>query len=361
MQLVPSGERLVPCLLLFALAATAGSLIAQQKAEFAAPLVQKVVNAEPPEAPDVTAMRALRSKTAFHVEIMPLAEFAKFLSKKYSLSFKLDPDGLKRARVNPSTPVSVDIDGVPLSAALKEVLGRLELTHRVVNGEIFFTESPPEAPVVAKVVAIPNANDPNGQIVVFQPQQNVGLSLLAQLPVELRFVKRVCAPTTEQMRAIKAELEQCLRDAGKGLIPASCELLPDEMAACVTRHLSPAAAEHYLDEIQKRRAREREACIYTFVTLLDQRMGLSDEQRKALVAVLRANWKPGWSQAVEMNVRNGDTEMPGIPNQIMLPLLDRDQAEVWKQLPKLPEADPRFDPERMGAVGTPINDPETEF
>ena len=63
---------------------------------------QKALTVEPPEAPDVTAMRALRSKTAFHVEIMPLAEFAKFLSKKYSLSFKLDPDGLKRARVDPA-------------------------------------------------------------------------------------------------------------------------------------------------------------------------------------------------------------------------------------------------------------------
>ena len=73
---------------------------------------------------------------------------------------------------------------------MKEVLGRLELTHRVVNGEIWITESPPEAPVVAKVLAIPNANAPNGQIVVFQPQQDVGLLFLAQLPVELRFVKR---------------------------------------------------------------------------------------------------------------------------------------------------------------------------
>ncbi len=90
-------------------------------------------------------------------------------------------------------------------------------------------------------------------------------------------------------------------------------------------------------------------------------MGLSDEQRKSLVAVLRARWKPGWSQQIEMAVRNGDNEMPGIPNEVILPLLDREQADVWRQLPKLPEADPQFDPERMGAVGTPINDPETNF
>jgi hypothetical protein len=231
----------------------------------------------------------------------------------------------------------------------------------VVNGEIFITESSPEAPVVAHVVAIPNPRAPNGQIVVFQPQQESGLLLLSQLPVELRFVKHVCAPTMDQMRAIKADLEQCLRDAGRGAIPASCELFPDKLAACVARHLSPAAAAHFLDEVHKRRAREREACIYTFVTLLDQRLGLSDEQRKSLVAVLRANWKPGWSQQIEMAVRNGDNEMPGIANEVILPLLDREQADMCKHLPKLPEADPPFDPERMGAVGTPINDPETDF
>ena len=55
------------------------------------------------------------------------------------------------------------------------------------------------------------------------------------------------------------------------------------------------------------------------------------------------------------------TRCLGIPNKIILPLLEREQADVWKQLPKLPEADARFDPERMGSVGTPIDDPEIEF
>jgi hypothetical protein len=358
---VPVGERLVPCLFLFALAATAGSLVAQQKAELAAPLVQKILDARPPEAPDVAAMQVLRAKTAFHVEIMRLTDFVTFLSKNYKLHFKLDPEGLKRARVDPSTPISADFDGIPLSAALKDVLGRLELTHRVVNGDIWITAGPAEAPVVPVEVQPVVPQVPGGQILVFPPQQDVGLPLLAQLPVELRFVKRVCAPTTEQMRAIKADLEQCLRDAGRGSIPDSCELFPDKMSECVARHLSPAAAAHFLDEVQKRRAREREACVYTFVTLLDQRMGLSDEQRKSLVGVLRANWKPGWSQQIEMAVRNGDNEMPGIPDEIMLPLLDRNQAEVWRHLPKLPESNPKFDSERMGSVGTPTDDPETDF
>src|ERR1700722_11098060 len=150
MSLASRRERLTAAAFLFALAA-AGSLSAQQQAETFAPPAKHAKTVELPEAPGVLAMRALRSKTAFHVEFLPLADFAKFLSKKYRLHFKLDPNGLKRARVDASAPVSGDIDGMPLSAALKEVLGRLKLTHRVVNGEIWITESPPEAPVVARV------------------------------------------------------------------------------------------------------------------------------------------------------------------------------------------------------------------
>jgi hypothetical protein len=250
---------------------------------------------------------------------------------------------------------------MPLSAALKEVLGHLELSHRVVDGEIWITKCPPEPPVVLIEVPPLPPQVPRRRIRVFPPQQEGGLTLLSQLPVELRFVKRVASPTNEQLRAIKTDLEQCLRDAGSGAVPASCELLPDKMAACVVRHLSKADAAHFLDEIQKRRAHEREACVYMFVTMLDQRMSLSDAQRKSLVGVLRSHWRAGWSQAIEMAVRNGDNEMLGIPDKIILPLLEREQADVWKHLPKLPEADAPFDPERMGSVGTPINDPEFEF
>jgi hypothetical protein len=361
MPLLPVRERLIAGLFSFALAASAGSLFAQQQAEIFVPAAKRAPAVVPAEAPNVTAMRALRSKTAFHVQSLPLADFVKFLSKKYRLHFKLDPDGLKRARVDSGTPISADIDGMPLSAALREILGPLELTHRVVNGEISITARAAEPPVVLIEAPPMPPQVPRGRILVFPPQQEGGLQLLSQLPVELRFVKRVASPTKEQLRAIKTDLEQCLRDAGSGAVPVSCELLPDKIADCVVRHLSKADASHYLDEVHKRRAREREACVYMFVTMLDQRTGLSDEQRKSLVVVLRTHWKACWSQAIEMAVRNGDNEILGIPDMVILPLLEREQADVWKHLPKLPEADAPFDPERMGSVGTPIDDPEFEF
>jgi hypothetical protein len=363
MSLAPGRVRLGAAVFLCALptAAAGGPVFAQQPANGSAPAAKKLVNPQSSESPDATAMRALRSKTAFHVERMPLRIFATFLSNKYNVRFKLDQAGLKRARVDPGTPISADIDGMPLSEALKEVLGGLKLTHQVIGGEISITERPPDAPEVQFVVvpALPQVQA--DQFLVVQPPQNGGLQFLSQLPVELRFVKRACAPTKEQMRAIKADLEQCLRDAGSGAIPASCEVLPDKLAACVVRHLSPAEAARYRDEVHKHRAREREACVYTFITLLDQRIGLADDQRQSLVAALEARWKPGWSQQIEMAVRNGDDQMPGIPDELIVPLLDGEQAKLWKELPKHADANPRFDPDRMGSVGTPIDDPETYF
>ena len=161
MTLVPVGERLVPGLFLFALAATAGSLVAQQKAEFAAPLVQKILDAEPPEAPDVAAMRVLRSKTAFHVEIMRLTDFVKFLSKKYSLPFKLDPE---RIETGPGRSHHADL-GRHRRHSLERGPERSPGTpgthapggQRRDSGS---PKSPPEAPVVVEVLAMPNANAP---------------------------------------------------------------------------------------------------------------------------------------------------------------------------------------------------------
>ena len=148
MPLLPARERLLPGLFSFALAATAGSLFAQQQAETSCRLVKMAPAVVPPEAPDVTAMRALRSKTAFHVQSLPLADFVKFLSKKYRLHFKLDPDGLKRARVDPITPISADIDGMPLSAACKKSWDTWSCRTGWSTARFLITECPPEPPVV---------------------------------------------------------------------------------------------------------------------------------------------------------------------------------------------------------------------
>jgi hypothetical protein len=181
-----------------------------------------------------------------------------------------------------------------------------------------------------------------------------------QLQVELQFVRKICAPSKQQMQAIKSDLEKCLAEAAKGSGPTSCDLLPPKLADCVANHLSKADAARYRAEVTKRNAQEREACVYTFVALIDPDLSLSEPQRKALVVALIPVWKPVWSQMIEMNVRWATRRVPPIPDEVILPLLDADQVRAWKKLPKNLETQQAFDAQRIGAVGTPNPRPDDE-
>ena len=193
-----------------------------------------------------------------------------------------------------------------------------------------------------------------------QPRADALGPLRAQLQVELQFVRKICAPSKPQMQAIKGDLEKCLADAAKKLGPSSCDLLPPLLVDRVASHLSKADAARYRAEVLKRDAQEREACIYTFVTLVDPDLSLSDAQRKALVAALTPVWKPVWSQMIEMNARWATRRVPPIPDEVILPLLDADQVQAWKRLPKNLETQQAFDAQRIGAVGTPNPRPDDE-
>jgi len=184
--------------------------------------------------------------------------------------------------------------------------------------------------------------------------------LRPQLLVELQFVRKICAPSKQQMQAIKGDLEKCLADAAKRSGPTSCDLLPPKLADCVASHLSKEDAARYRGEVSKRDAQEREACVYTFVAFVDPDLTLSEQQRKALVAALTPVWKPVWSQMIEINVRWGTRRVPAIPDEVILPLLDADQVQAWKRLPKNLETQQPFDAQRIGAIGTPNLLPDDE-
>jgi hypothetical protein len=189
----------------------------------------------------------------------------------------------------------------------------------------------------------------------FQAGAQEPRNVMAFWTVELLFVKKVCAPSREQFRAIKRDLRTLLMKAQRGAIESSCDLLPQQIADCVVRHLPQSAAAKYRTELVKRDAHEREGCVYTVVVLLDDRLNLSEVQRNALVASLTANWKPAWSQIVEMAVRNGTSAIPTLPEDLLAPVLDHEQLYKWRDLPKN-DANPAalpFDGLRIGVLGTP--------
>jgi hypothetical protein len=123
----------------------------------------------------------------------------------------------------------------------------------------------------------------------------------------------------------------------------------------VAKHLTIEQAARYRAEFQRRVIHEREGCVDTVIAILDQRLELSESQRNSLVPSLTANWKPAWSQIVELAVRNGDDAVPELPDKLIIPFLDSEQIRAWRQMPKsrCVDDDPPFNAERIGAVGTP--------
>ncbi len=327
------------CLLFVALTATAVSLPAQPPAK---------QTSRPPTAAVPAA------KTDLKVHNLSLADFAHFLSQKYQIPVQLDDAGLKRARVTSTAQVSADVTGVPLGKALDRTLAPVKLAPLVFNGIVLITDRRPPGEPEFRPRPIRIIQRVQNPFVAGQNQPDDGWK--TQVTVELLFVKKVCAPTKEQLRSIKHDLTECLERAATGVAEASCDTVPNELAECVSKHLSPEQAEHYRRELVKRRANEREACVWTFVTFLDQDLALTETQRRVIVATLLPKWQSPWSQLIELTVRNGTREVPPIPDNLIVPLLDREQTKRWEALPRNRDPNPRFQAERMGAVGTPIDE-----
>jgi len=315
--------------------------------------------AEAVKPDNLAVWRALNAPEAIRVQQMPLSQFVESLSKRHKIAFKLDAAGLRRAHVEPDAPITANTRRIPIGTNLRQILGNLRLTYRVADGVVLISDRarlqqpakiargvvPNKGPLPGRQLARPLAAMRQGKLISDS-------ETFAQ--VELLFVKKVCAPTPDQMRAIKQDLDKCLHEAETRPAASTCILLPPRIAECVAKHLTNEQAARYRTEIQKRAIHEREGCVDTVIALLDQKLELSENQRNSLVASLTANWKPGWSQIVEMAVRNGDNAVPHFPDKLIVPCLDAEQFAAWQVLPKSTSVDdPPFDTLRIGAVGTP--------
>jgi hypothetical protein len=352
------------CVVLLALATAVSPLPAQNEPAKAARRGRIFVHVPPPFSlvpAQPSLLASLGANTDLHVRDMTLADFARLLSQKYRLPVQLDLAGLQRAGVDPGRRISAEIKDTRLTTALKTILEPLQLAHHEFNGIVLITDrtrADNGVPFVATTrqrralqrLVVENRARVNAARVVRQARPNAEGAEYVE--VEVLFAKKVAAPTEEQLAAIRTELQKCFAAAMKD--PDSCERLPDKLADCVAGHLPKEQAARYRQEIQNRRAHESEACVFLFVTLVDQELRLSEQQRQALVAALTPKWKPIWSQIIEMSVRNGDSGLPPVPDELIVPLLNSDQARLWGGLAKKTDDDRQFDPLRIGAVGTPV-------
>ncbi len=326
--------------LLFALSVVGGPLMAQQPRP-------AVPAADDLDSPDLRIARArlrifdkLDSPADISVRRMPLSDFARLLSKRHGIPFQLDKGGLRRAEVRSNDPVSLEVKNVPLEIGLRRALKPLNLT-------CFATA---EGVVITDWNWIDHYGTRSGTLRAAQ----------SQLPVEIAFVKRVAAPSADQIRAIKKDLPKRIGDAYDRLESLTCDEFLDALTDCVAHHLSKDQVARYLTELAKRRRQEREACIDMFVALLDAQMRLREEQRKLLVATLTPHWNPGWTQTFEVALETGGGEIPGLPDNLILPILDPDQVKIWRRFSRNWADRPEFKPERIGSLGTPLEQPEHE-
>jgi hypothetical protein len=305
MSLLPAWKQSVPWLAVFVLAATAGSVDAQQHAALPAAAAKKPANVE---------------ATAQEAGGAPLASDAALRAFRRKLDRIADPE------VN-------------------------------VEAKRFVAEQNERARDFARIRALNIAGRRGWQEVRPIEGQQTASSFVIQLEVEMAFVRKVCPPPLDQVGEIRNDLQKCLADAvHRPSVP--CEVLRDRLTDAVALHLSRSEAARYRAEVQKRRAHERAACIDTFVVLLDQQLSFSEQQRQALVAALLSKWKPEWSQTVEVACASGDHTLPAVPDELIAPLLDAEQLKTWHAVPKEGDLHPAFNAMRIGSTGVVIAVPE---
>jgi hypothetical protein len=337
--------------------------------------------------------KALAANTNIDVVNVPLEDFVKALGKDHGISIRLDQSGLRRANVAPSTQITASFKQVPLGVALRLILRPLKLQHRISDGVVIIDDiglpvdapRPPRpgpagpqlqaapidllrgiqllqgqpmrrapavvaAPLIARRVGVVNMNAEQGTL-----QQ-----LRLVLQVELNFVKRVCAPTPEQMLQLKQEGLKQIADAAKAwqanvnnrrpvfirngqqvLINNGQPALNDarrsvqeKLTELVHARLSLAQASRYDSEIKKRNANLHLVCARNLVVALDQELCLTEWQRQKLGTELAGNWDDSWTMTVVLGSTNNAGFLPNIPDEFIVPYLDATQRSLWNSLPK---------------------------
>jgi hypothetical protein len=82
-----------------------------------------------------------------------------------------------------------------------------------------------------------------------------------------------------------------------------------------------------------REAQRREATLLCLVTRLDRDLLLDEDQRQKISESLLAKWQAAWGQQIEIVLQN-DQFMLQLPDNCILPHLNKRQRTIWQGLPK---------------------------
>jgi hypothetical protein len=309
--------------------------------------------------------RRLRSKADFQVEIMSLQKFARFLSLKYEIPFKLDLSGLERANVDPSAPVSANVKGLPLIVALQQILGRYRLAPRVVGDVVLISDNltnrdAARLRAAKRALALPPVLRPGFAAERFRAAGRPQLAVMLKplIEAELLFVKKVCTPSKEELGQIRKDAEAYIDSTSPGTVSTASNFVRASFHEVLDKHLSRAKAELYRAECEKRKTFERQACVHTLVAQLDRDLCLSTAQREAISKSLAAKWDDSWDALIELVAVEGTRLLPQIPDDLIEPHLESPQLEIWINLPKIGSMNWRFQSPNLTIMSIPV--PEWE-
>ena len=165
------------------------------------------------------------------------------------------------------------------------------------------------------------------------------------LTAELAFVRRNCGGLSlDARKEVLAASRQAVHDVavqvaklqfeGDGGAPVDIRgVIHEKVAAAVEPRAVAAEFAAYEKEAGQRRERREETARIRIVIKLDERLGLTADQRQAVLADLRSRWQPPWiRELADHGVMSNDQPLaPDFAEACIVPHLDPAQLRSWRQ------------------------------
>jgi hypothetical protein len=168
----------------------------------------------------------------------------------------------------------------------------------------------------------------------------------------LLFVRTICDLTEDQSKALGREGALILRSASVNYVawqrsearkgaPRERSAPPDShkqirygLAAAVKKYLTAEQQARYQLEVERRSIEEKRTAVGYLVAILDRNLLLSADHRDRLSESLSSHWDGTWCEPLEQ-IQSGNTLLPPVPDQYVVPVLDAAQTVTWREIQKL--------------------------
>jgi hypothetical protein len=242
------------------------------------------------------------------------------------------------------------------------------------------------APAVAapprRVVAPMRIRVRGGQVLVAAPPDNdaqlaaIRNQFQPLLASELSFANRVCQWTAEERVAAIAAAQEWLTSfaaeyaknngarnrgfmimAGNMVMPQGENNLDAEgkLAEALQEKMTDEHRAAYVAERAERVAFRRDATIENIVSQMDQRLGLTADQRRSISKSLRDKWSDDWSPPLELFVQMSEYA-PAFPDELVMQFLNPAQTQQWQRVQRISARGVNFGGGMLGGNVQPIND-----